>query len=885
MGAVLNTAGAAEIAAELACCACSSVCGFLCKDQATRAKLRYCTILLFATIMCFVMLVPGMRRSIDRIPNLCGKLVTNETCDRFFGFGAVYRVMLSMTSFYGIFALWTIRITRTNSFRAKVHNGFWIAKLVILGGITAGTFFIPKKSEFFRIWMYACLVGGFVFMMYQIVMVIDFGHSWSVSWTEKLDSNSSKLWYLAMVLSTIIMFVISLAAVATFYVFFAGSQAFKQCKANMFYITFVVIQCFLATVISIIPTVQQELEGAGLLQSSVVILYTVYLTFNTLSTEPDAICNPLGKVILDYDKMSGINGEALFGCLLTFALIIFACTVRAHTTHFGKYGLALSESEEYALATFMKQQEKMPRDGEQPEISLDDFVGCNYSLFHFIMALASLHLLMILTNWHSPDQRSSMKRLVKNWASVWVQMASSFICILIYIWFLVAPLIRKMWGPLFGIPLSDDVYKRFNDQGHNVMVAKDKAAKDKVAKDSVGRDKVAKDSVGRDNIVNGRSKDTEEDVGDKFEQDLSMGSIKRLKSMESLRSAVSSVTKRKSRLKFDGDGSQSQVNYSDRSNDQLINNEKQNRKKRKGLTRFGSIESLRSGFSVISTATSEVRDKIKRKLKRKKKEDKIRENEQCDDDSKVNIDNVDETKGIRTENQGRISKLKNSFVNSRKPGEERVRTIQDRLQRSYDSNWSDGKRKSRKVSDMNRTARNRSVNNMEPLTQDMLSRKKLPERELLGKQFQSEQTRNLENEQQLEHKTHIAIAATEPQIEINFENRPAEQCAGTVSIKQERPQSSASYYGTNTFQEKAQDPQVAREMLRLQWKILRMQAKVVKIQEKIMRIQAEDEAAKKNAIEAAERLEPPLGQSSMVAGDVYMRNKEVQNEISKKEHG
>ncbi|XP_065063887.1 uncharacterized protein LOC135690298 [Rhopilema esculentum] len=881
MGAVLNTAGAAEIAAELACCACSSVCGFLCKDQATRAKLRYCTILLFATIMCFVMLVPGMRRSIDRIPNFCGKLVTSETCDRFFGFGAVYRIMLSMTSFYGIFALWTIRVTRTNSFRAKVHNGFWIAKLVILGGITAGTFFIPKKSEFFRIWMYACLVGGFVFMMYQIVMVIDFGHSWSVSWAEKLDSNSSKLWYLAMVLSTILMFVISLAAVATFYVFFAGSQAFKQCKANMFYITFVVIQCFLATVISVIPTVQQELEGAGLLQSSVVILYTVYLTFNTLSTEPDAICNPLGKVILDYDKMSGINGEALFGCLLTFALIIFACTVRAHTTHFGKYGLALSESEEYALTTFMKQQEKMPKDGEQPEISLDDFVGCNYSLFHFIMALASLHLLMILTNWHSPDQRSSMKRLVKNWASVWVQMASSFICILIYIWFLVTPLIRKLWGPLFGIPLNEDVYKRFNDQGHNIIVAKDKVAKDNVAKDSVGRDKVVKD-----NILKGRSNDKKEDggtlekysndVGDKFEPDISMGSIKRLKSMESLRSAVSSVTKRKSRLKHDGDGSRSQVNYSDQSNDKFVDNEKQHRTKRKGLTRFGSIESLRSGFSVISTATSEVREKIKRKLKRKKKEDKIRENEQCDDDSKVNINNVDETKGVRKENEGRVLKLKNSFVNSRKPGEERMRTIQDRLQRSYDSNWSDGKRKNR----------SRPVNNMEPLTQDVTSGKQLPERQLLGKQFQNEQTRNIENEQQLEHKTKTNdIAARELQTEIYSENRPAEQCAGTVNNKQERPLSSASYYGTSTFQEKAQDPQVAREMLRLQWKILRMQAKVVKIQEKIMRIQAEDEAAKKNAMEAAERLEPPLGQSSMVAGDVYMRNKEVEFEISRKEHG
>lgn len=46
----------------------------------------------------------------------------------------------------------------------------------------------------------------------------------------------------------------------------------------------------------------------------------------------------------------------------------------------------------------------------------------------------------------------------------------------------------------------------------------------------------------------------------------------------------------------------------------------------------------------------------------------------------------------------------------------------------------------------------------------------------------------------------------------------------------------------SAFSKKPQHPDVAREILKLQWKILRSQAKMVKIQERIIRLQAEAEA-------------------------------------------
>lgn len=880
MGAVLNTAGAAEIAAELACCACSSVCGFLCKDHATRAKLRYCTLLFFATIMCFVMLVPGMRRNFDRIPNLCGKLVTGETCDKFFGFGAVYRIMLSMTTFYAIFAIFTIRITRIDSFRAKFNNGFWIVKFVILLGITIGTFFIPKKSEFFRIWMYACLIGGFIFMLYQIIIVIDFGHSWSVSWAERLETNNSKLWYLTMVLATLLMCMITLAAIATFYVLFAGTHALTKCKANTFYITFIVIQCFLAAVISVIPTVQQELAGAGLLQSSVVILYTSYLTFNTLSTEPDATCNPLGKVILDYDKMSGINGEALFGCLLSFALIIFACTVRAHTSQLGKYGLAISESEEYALLILMKEQNKKgkEKDGEQSEILLDDFVGYNYSLFHCVMALTSLHLLMILTNWHSPDQKLNMKRLVKNWASVWVQMASSFICILIYIWFLVTPLVRKIWAPLFGIAgyesARTDGYKQLkrHKSKFNLEKSQRSSTSNEAQCQRSDTEKVNKEENVREASVTSFERKENLELLNKANLDLSKssGNLKRYKSIESLKSAVSSVMRRKNRTKNESERiSSKEIDCcSERSKGTVLEEEQiegsgvigqqeeeaekfreGERKGRRSLSRFGSMESLRSGFSILSNATKSVRRKLKTRLKRKEKTDERNE-------TRNETDN-------RNKKDASVSRLEKSFDD--RNAKAMVRTLANR---TFDQSKSHDE--TRDSNDMRRRDGG--------LESDAINlRTSVAQGETRGNYVKH-----------LLHSRGDAEIFKTYDTERNMgaaQNLRADSRGGGFTGADERPHSNTSNYGSSTFKEKPQDPEVAREILRLQWKILRMQAKVVKIQEKIIRIQSEDDVARRNAQEAVEQLEPPIGQSSAVAGGIYSKRIEVLESRRLKQNG
>ncbi|KAK2572759.1 putative serine incorporator, partial [Acropora cervicornis] len=341
MGAALQTLGLAEVASEVACCAGSAAFSLLCKNKVAgiRSRLYFTVFLLLGTILCLVMLAPNMRTNLDKIPLLCTKLASKRVCDNVVGYGAVYRVSFAMATFFLLFSLLTYNVHSKKQFRARIHNGFWYIKLSLLVLIIGVAFYLPNLGFLTKVWMYVGLTGGFMFILIQIILVVDFGHSWSVSWAEKMDTLDTKCWYFSLAFSTAFVYSLSVTAAVMFYLFFTNPDDISQCQANTFYISFNVGHCALATIISVLPRVQEETTGAGLLQSSVITIYTMYLTWNTLSSQPDAKCNPLGEVLLEYDKISGVNGQAIFGALLMLALLAFACTVRASTSQLGKLGL------------------------------------------------------------------------------------------------------------------------------------------------------------------------------------------------------------------------------------------------------------------------------------------------------------------------------------------------------------------------------------------------------------------------------------------------------------------------------------------------------------------------------------------------------------------
>ena len=68
-------------------------------------------------------------------------------------------------------------------------------------------------------------------------------------------------------------------------------------------------------------------------------------------------------------------------------------------------------------------------------------VSYNWSLFHTMFALSTLYMMMTLTNWYSPGEGVSIESISANMSAVWVKIISSWLCFVIYMWTMLAPLI------------------------------------------------------------------------------------------------------------------------------------------------------------------------------------------------------------------------------------------------------------------------------------------------------------------------------------------------------------------------------------------------------------------------------------------------------------
>jgi hypothetical protein len=70
-----------------------------------------------------------------------------------------------------------------------------------------------------------------------------------------------------------------------------------------------------------------------------------------------------------------------------------------------------------------------------------DEVAYSYSGCHFIFLLATLYVMMTLTNWYKPT--NDISSFVANEPSMWVKISSSWLCIVIYIWTCIAPCVLR----------------------------------------------------------------------------------------------------------------------------------------------------------------------------------------------------------------------------------------------------------------------------------------------------------------------------------------------------------------------------------------------------------------------------------------------------------
>ncbi|KAJ1961082.1 Membrane protein tms1 [Dispira parvispora] len=454
--------------------ACFCTCKVLSLTGSTSTRIMYAVVFLLNATFAWLMMTDW---AVGRLKEWThGYLYLNCPSGKCYGILAVHRWCFALSIFHVILGALLIGVDHSKHPRAALQNGWWGPKILLWMGLVALSFFIP--NGFFELWgNYVAMVGSALFILIQLVLLVDMAHHWCELCLSKWENEGRMRWQWLLVGSTGTLFLVTLVLTGLLYGFFSGSG----CHLNQFFITMNLLLCILASVCAVHPAVQDANPKSGLAQAAVVAIYTTYLVTSAIVNEPtdegNAHCNPLAR-----SRSTQTTAVAL-GAVFTLVAIVYS-TSRAATQ-----GQSLINAHDYddentssavpllsqvdgntgdraarnqalmhavesgALpASALHQSADSDEDSDENDDSdasslrrkLDDErhgVAYNYSFFHFIFAVASMYTAMLLTSWNTVDISDSggLTIIGRSSAAVWMKILSGWICMALYIWTLIGP--------------------------------------------------------------------------------------------------------------------------------------------------------------------------------------------------------------------------------------------------------------------------------------------------------------------------------------------------------------------------------------------------------------------------------------------------------------
>uniref|UniRef100_A0A8C7F2G6 Serine incorporator 5 n=1 Tax=Oncorhynchus kisutch TaxID=8019 RepID=A0A8C7F2G6_ONCKI len=440
---------------QLACCCgsagCSCCCGCCPKiKQSTSTRFMYALYFLLVTVICVVMMSPTVEQEMrDHIPfysDLCEKLNAGENCSTLVGYSAVYKVCFGMACFFFVFCIFTLRVNSATGCRAAIHNGFWFPKFIVLLACCVGGFFLPEQDTFLEVWRYVGAIGGFLFLLIQLMLLVEFAHRWNTNWSSGVKDN--RLWYGALALATLVLFSVAVGAVVFMALFYTHSQA---CLLNKVFLGVNGSLCFIVTMLAISPFIQRLQPKSGLLQPGVISVYVMYLTFSAFSSKPKEMLevNGVNTTVCVFPFNSGSESDKRIvtgvGTVILFGCVLYSCLTS--TTRRSSAAMRVIRNSRNNVAVLLWLCCPDDYDEEQTgggqNVVYDERQGTiySYTYFHFVFFLGSLYVMMTVTNWFHYDNHKIEKLLDGSWSVFWIKMASCWVCLILYMWTLLAPMV------------------------------------------------------------------------------------------------------------------------------------------------------------------------------------------------------------------------------------------------------------------------------------------------------------------------------------------------------------------------------------------------------------------------------------------------------------
>ena len=338
----------------------------------------------------------------------------------------VYRITFANFLFFLSMALIMIKVKDSNDPRSGLQNGFWGLKFVAILGISIACLFI-KEGTLDGFLFVIGLVAAILFILWQLVLLVDFAHGLNEWLLEKMeDPDYETCGKTTMIILSFGQYLAALVGIILLYVYFGPSG----CKLHQFYITIALILGVICGVVATNSDVQDESPSSGILQAAVVSLYCVYMTYTAVASNFDKdyqSCTPYE--IKPASEADLVNGSSIFNIVLAVVIVLYS-TISSATSGTSSG----STASDIPMLEAGESQDNKVQDDEENSTQY------NYSWYHVTMVLASLYMMMILTNWQNPNNQDTMD-LADMWPVVWVKVISAWLGVLLYVWTLVAPVL------------------------------------------------------------------------------------------------------------------------------------------------------------------------------------------------------------------------------------------------------------------------------------------------------------------------------------------------------------------------------------------------------------------------------------------------------------
>ncbi|ERN07099.1 probable serine incorporator [Amborella trichopoda] len=400
----------ASCCAACACEACRSVVGGISRRS---ARIAYCGLFALSLIVSWILreVAAPLMEKLPWINHFA------HTPDReWFQTDAVLRVSLGNFLFFTLLAVIMIGVKNQKDPRDSLHHGGWMVKIVTWCIVVILMFFLSNGIvEFYEA---ISKFGSGLFLLVQVVLLLDFVHAWNENWVEK----DEQFWYIALFVVSLVCYIGTFSFGGLLFHWFTPSG--HDCGLNTFFLVTTLILVFVFAAIALHPKV-----NGSLLPASVISVYCTYLCYSALSSEPrDYECNGL-----HHHSKAVSTGTLTLGLLTTVLSVVYSAVRAGSSTTLLSPPSSPRAGSEKPLLSFdkLEKQEDKKKHEAKP-------VSYSYSFFHLIFSLASMYSAMLLTGWSSSVGESGQLVDV-GWPSVWVRIITQWATAGLFVWSLIAP--------------------------------------------------------------------------------------------------------------------------------------------------------------------------------------------------------------------------------------------------------------------------------------------------------------------------------------------------------------------------------------------------------------------------------------------------------------